>query len=280
MANEWIFGASALAALLPAALIPYRAPYRATSHGGGPDAGGAGRGAVYWAVIAVAVAGPASWTFVQFAGGWRTGLSTALWLTISVSMVIFAALAALTRHGFRLTGLLVPYLFLLGILATVSSQAPERPFLGTAPGGWLGLHIVVAILTYALLTLAAVAGLAVSLQERALKHKRPSALSRRMPSVADGEYLQLCLLLASGVVLGIGLLSGMAIQYYETGAILEFNHKTIFSLLAFFVIAGLLIIHHGFGVGGRRVARTVLVAYLLLSLGYPGVKFVTDVLLA
>ncbi len=72
----------------------------------------------------------------------------------------------------------------------------------------------------------------------------------------------------------------MAIQYYETGAVLEFTHKTIFSLLAFFVIAGLLIVHSRFGLGGRRVARTVLVAYLLLSLGYPGVKFVTDVLLA
>ena len=32
--------------------------------------------------------------------------------------------------------------------------------------------------------------------------------------------------------------------------------------------------------GGRRAARYVLVAYLLLTLGYPGVKFVTDVLLA
>ncbi len=276
MANEWIFSASALAALLPAALLTYGA----RSYGGGPDEGGAGRGAVFWAVIAVAVAGPVSWTFVQFAGGWRTGLSTALWLTISVSMVIFAGLAALTRQSFRLTGLLLPYLFLLGVLATVSSQAPERPFLGTAPGGWIGLHIVVSVLTYALLTLAAVAGLAVFLQERALKHKHPTALSRALPSVADGEHLQVRLLLASEVVLGIGLLSGMAIQYYETGAILEFTHKTIFSLLAFFVIAGLLIVHHGFGVGGRRVARTVLVAYLLLSLGYPGVKFVTDVLLA
>ncbi len=276
MANEWIFSASALAALLPAALLTYGA----RSYGGGPSEGGAGRGAVFWAVIAVAVAGPVSWTFVQFAGGWRTGLSTALWLTISVSMVIFAGLAALTRQSFRLTGLLLPYLFLLGVLATVSSQAPERPFLGTAPGGWIGLHIVVSVLTYALLTLAAVAGLAVFLQERALKHKHPTALSHALPSVADGEHLQVRLLLASEVVLGIGLLSGMAIQYYETGAILEFTHKTIFSLLAFFVIAGLLIVHHGFGVGGRRVARTVLVAYLLLSLGYPGVKFVTDVLLA
>ncbi len=276
MPNEWIFSASALAALWPAALVSYGAAPR----GATPHEGGTGRGAVYWAAIAVAVAGPVSWTFVQFAGGWRTGLAMALWMTISVTMVIFAGLAALTRQSFRLTGLLLPYLFLLGVFATLSSHAPERPFLGTAPGGWIGLHIVVSVLTYALLTLAAVAGLAVFLQDRALKHKRPTALTRALPSVADGEYLQVRLLLASEAVLGIGLLSGMAIQFYETGAILEFTHKIVFALLAFFVIAGLLIVHSRFGLGGRRMARTVLVAYLLLSLGYPGVKFVTDVLLA
>ena len=31
---------------------------------------------------------------------------------------------------------------------------------------------------------------------------------------------------------------------------------------------------------GRRAARIVLLAYLLLTLAYPGVKFVTDVILA
>ena len=34
------------------------------------------------------------------------------------------------------------------------------------------------------------------------------------------------------------------------------------------------------GVRGRRAARVVLLAYLLMTLGYPGVKFVTDVLMA
>jgi ABC-type uncharacterized transport system permease subunit len=33
------------------------------------------------------------------------------------------------------------------------------------------------------------------------------------------------------------------------------------------------------GVRGRQSARYVLLAYLLLTLGFPGVKFVTDVLI-
>ncbi len=34
------------------------------------------------------------------------------------------------------------------------------------------------------------------------------------------------------------------------------------------------------GIRGRRAARWALLAYLLLTLAYPGVKFVTDVLMA
>jgi ABC-type uncharacterized transport system permease subunit len=51
------------------------------------------------------------------------------------------------------------------------------------------------------------------------------------------------------------------------------------SLTAFVVILGLLLAHHISGLRGRSAARFVLLAYLLMTLGYPGVKFVTDILL-
>jgi ABC-type uncharacterized transport system permease subunit len=61
---------------------------------------------------------------------------------------------------------------------------------------------------------------------------------------------------------------------------MRFSHKTLLTMLAFLLIAGLLVLHNRTGVRGRRAARLVLLAYLLLTLGYPGVKFVTDVLMA
>ena len=69
-------------------------------------------------------------------------------------------------------------------------------------------------------------------------------------------------------------------QYAESGALLTFDHKTVLTVSAFVVIGALLIAHFRTGMRGRAAARLVLVAYLLLTLGYPGVKFVTDVLLA
>jgi ABC-type uncharacterized transport system permease subunit len=130
-----------------------------------------------------------------------------------------------------------------------------------------------------LLTLAAVAGAGVFLQERALKLKRPTSFTHQLPSIAEGERLQARLLTASEVVLAVALITGMTIEWIERRAVLVFDHKTVLSVATFIVIGLLLWLHHRAGLSGRRGARYVLFAYLLLTLAYPGVKFVTDVLI-
>lgn len=266
MSGTLTYSLAALATLVPASLLCL-SPRKT-------------RDPVFWSVISVAVAGPSAWTVAQIADSWHTGLSLALWITVSLSMVLFAVLAAATREAWRLAPLLLPYLLLLAFLATVWEGRPEQPLIGTAPAAWLRLHIVLGIGAYVLLTLASVAALSVFLQERALKTKRRTALTGLLPSVADSETLQVGLLAGSVALLALGLLSGMATLYYETGAVLALDHKTLLSLVTFAVILGLLAAHWRTGVRGRRAARVVLLAYLLLTLAYPGVKFVTDVLLA
>ncbi|MGH6928347.1 MAG: hypothetical protein ACREEV_08530, partial [Dongiaceae bacterium] len=71
-----------------------------------------------------------------------------------------------------------------------------------------------------------------------------------------------------------------ATQYVETGHMIEVSHKTIFALTAFVVVVLLLLIHQRTGLRGRRATQFILVAYLLLMLASPGVKLVTDVILA
>jgi ABC-type uncharacterized transport system permease subunit len=261
-----VFPLSAVLALLPAAVLPYR---RA---GERPDA-------VFWALLAVALVGPAAYSYSLLQGGWLTGLSIALWLSIVFSVAIFALLSAVTRETWRLATLLLPYLLLLAILATVWAYVPGQLALETPPDASLYVHIGASLLTYGLCTLAAVAAGAVFLQEWTLKRKRTTALVRRLPSIADAETLSVRLLIASEIVLAFGILSGMVELYGREGGVLSWDHKTLLSFLAFSIIGMLLILHHYSGLRGRRAARLVLLAYLLLTLAYPGVKFVTDILL-
>jgi ABC-type uncharacterized transport system permease subunit len=264
MNTPLLLGLAGLVCLLPAALLTLRKP---------------NRDAIFWLLVGVAMLGPLAFEAARLHGGWHTGFGASLWATIAATMTVFVGLAALTRHGWRLAGLLLPYLLLLGVFGTVWATAPEHPASSQVPVSWLAIHIVGALATYALLTLAAVASLAVWVKERAIRRRRHDGWADGLPSVADSERLLRGLLALAEAILGVGVATGMAVQVYATGSLLEFDHKTLLSLAAFAAIGVLLIALHRFGVRGQGAARLVLLAWLLLTLAYPGVKFVTDVLL-
>jgi ABC-type uncharacterized transport system permease subunit len=264
MQASLVLNVSALVSLLPASALALKRPRE--------------RDSLFWLLLAVAVAGSAVAAVDKMAQGWLSSLSAALWLIIVASLVMFVVVSAATTHAWRLLPLLLPYLFLLGIGAAVTEFVPPAVQIA-APDRWIGVHVLVSIVAYGLLTLAAVAGFAVYLQERALKQRRPSAFTALLPSVADAELLQIRLLGASAVILGLGLITGAATQYVETGRIVEVSHKTVFAVTAFVLVVLLLVVHRQTGLRGRRATRFVLVAYLLLMLASPGVKFVTDVIL-
>jgi len=146
--------------------------------------------------------------------------------------------------------------------------------------GWLDAHIVFAILTYGLITLGAVAGIAVLVQERALKTKQRGGFARRLPAIADAERAEIRLLIGAEIILTLNLLSGAGAEYLLRHSAMPLDHKVGFSLAAFVVLGALLLMRWQAGIRGRRAARWALLAYLLLTLAYPGVKFVTDVLMA
>ncbi|MGE4220025.1 MAG: inner membrane protein YpjD [Alphaproteobacteria bacterium] len=275
MKHAVAIGIVALASLVPATLAALRA-------GRAQEPASAGRGRVapgYWAMVAVAAAGSVAAAAFYLGSAWRTGLAPALWTTIAASLVLFLGFAAAGSRLRRLDVLLFPYLTLLAAIAAIWGSAVGGMLSDAAPPTWIAVHVAAAVLTYSLLTLAAIAGVAVLIQERALKAKRRSMLGGYLPSLADSELLQVRLLGAAEAVLLVGLLSGMATNYMEVGRILPLDHKVLFSLGGFVVIGGLLIAHYRTGIRGRRAARFVLGGYLLLTLAFPGVKFVTDVLL-
>jgi ABC-type uncharacterized transport system permease subunit len=270
-----LLGLAGLLTLLPAAIAPLGGRLHTAARA---DVTAADRpGARFWIPIAIATVGPVAFAVSRMSGDWHTGFGAALWTTIAATMVTFVAAALLARRAWRLHVLLMPYLLVLGVVGTLAGAAPEAPLGSAVPTAWLAIHIIVALATYALLTLAAVAGLSVWLKERAIRRRGPGAADA-LPPIADTERLLRMLLGLAGIVLGLGLATGMAAQIHATGHLLEVDHKTLLALATFVSIGALLIAHYRFGVRGRRAARFVLLAWLLMTLAYPGVKFVTDVL--
>jgi ABC-type uncharacterized transport system permease subunit len=256
---------TAILALIPATILPFRRTPK--------------KDMVFWSTVLVALCGTLVLILQRQSTGWSTGISAALWLTISGCIIIYIGIIVLTADSWRLSVILFPYLLILAILATIWHQVPEKSFDGHVNLMWISAHIVMSVGTYSLITLAAVAALAASIQERALKIKKRTRLSRILPSVSISEGLIVRILIVSEIILVISLVTGMAVLYTTTGNFIEFNHKTTLTMSVFVIIGFMLMIHFRSGIRGRAVTRIVLLAYLLLTLGYPGVKFITDVLL-
>lgn len=241
------------------------------------------RGLVFWPALLVALAGTAALLGIVARRGLPTGFADALWLSVAACLAVYAVVAALSREGRRLAIFLVPFLLASGLIGTVwlDGEAPDarrvlRPEVASI---WVAIHVGASLATYALVTLAAGAGLAILVQERAIKRKEKGALSGRLPSVAACESLELWLLIAAAVVLGAGIATGMAWSYLGGGSLLPVDHKSVLAVLAFGVILAVLALHRLTGLRGRSAARWVLGASLAMILAYPGVKFVTEVLL-
>lgn len=266
-----LFSLFAVAAMLPAT-------YFSLSRNDGRR-GEDGRNDKFWVTLSIAITGPMVLVLANLSGAWQTGFSMALWITITASMTIFAAITMLNDNAWRLTPLLTTYMMVLAFFAIFWQNIPESRPLSSIEGNWIRAHILISVTTYALVTIASVSALAAFLQDRTLKIKNPSYLSRMLPSVAESESLLVRLLVIGEIILGLGLATGMAIHHQETGNLINWDHKAVLSLSAFSIIAILLAAHFYSGIRGRRVTRFALLAYLLLTLSYPGVKFVTDVLI-
>ncbi|MCR9073005.1 MAG: cytochrome c biogenesis protein CcsA [Alphaproteobacteria bacterium] len=257
--NSLLVNLSAVVSILPMALLAWR-PHPT-------------RDRRFWAAVAVAAIGAMGWTLIRFGDRWDGGLGAALWVSAATTVGLFAAISAASGTMARMAGLLGPYLLIVALLASVL-DAPHAGGVVGMPEGWVVLHIMMSLATYALATLAAVAGVGVFLKERALKAKKPFGISAALPAVTDAETLLFRLLTAAEVVLGAGILSGIALNVTAGHAFISSDHKSILSLVAFLVVGAVLIAHSRLGLRGRRAARGVLAVYLLLTLAYPGVKAV------
>jgi ABC-type uncharacterized transport system permease subunit len=81
------------------------------------------------------------------------------------------------------------------------------------------------------------------------------------------------------LLLTVTLISGMLFSEQIFGKPVQINHKTIFSILSWFIYAGLLFGRYQYGWRGQKAIRWTLTGFVLLLLAYIGSKFVLEVIL-
>ncbi len=201
--------------------------------------------------------------------GFATALSMTVWLVAAVYAVEAQFFPQIrTRWALSATG----------VAAVVLAQLFPGAPLGHNPSGWLALHLALGVASYGLFAAAVV---------HAFFSTRAEARIRLAEDPHTGlplltlERLTFRLASVGFALLSLTLLAGWLFseQLYGAGHAWQWNHKTVFAVLAWITFATLLAGRQWAGWRGKRARRMLYVGASLLLLAYVGSRFVVEVVL-
>lgn len=198
--------------------------------------------------------------------GFAPALSTTLWLVLAVYAIEsrFVPLPHVRRT-----------LALLGMAAIALAAAFPGELRPQAASPWAPLHWVLGLASYGLFGTAVLHAVLLGGADRQMRLAAPrrADASLGLPLLRL-ERLTFQFVVAGFVVLSLALMLGW---WFTTNW--RWDHKTVFSVLGWFVFAGLLIGRRAFGWRGRHAARWLYSGAALLLLAYVGSRFVLEVVL-
>jgi ABC-type uncharacterized transport system permease subunit len=201
--------------------------------------------------------------------GFAPSISVTVWLVMTVYGIENRLLPQLRPH-WALAGLASAAVLLAIVFPGTSYPTIASP--------WLPLHWALGIASYGLFAAAVVHGW---LMNRAERSMRLAAQTDAGLPLLTLERLTFRFVQAGFVLLSATLLAGwfFAEQLYGPGLIWNWNHKTVFSVLAWLAFAMLLLGRARLGWRGPKAVRILYVGAGLLLLAYAGSRFVLEVIL-
>lgn len=204
--------------------------------------------------------------------GFSAALSLMLWLAVLIYWVE-------SFHA-RLEGLQPLALPLAGICALLPALFPGQHLLSNVASAMFRIHFFIAMVAYSLFTLAALHAIIMAIAERRLHRGELTRPLASLPPLLTMESLLFRLIAIAFLLLTLTLISGIAFSETLFGKALEFNHKTLFSILSWLIFAVLLTGRNVWGWRGRKALRWTLAGFATLLLAYIGSRFVLEVLLS
>jgi len=207
------------------------------------------------------------------------GLDLSLANALSAVAGLTALFAWLGTFSKALPGVAAAALPVAGAAALLPAAFPNPHRFSFTAEPWAALHIAVALVAYALLIVAALQALVLMGLEKRLHRGLPERGGDALPPLLTLESFLFRLVGAGYILLTLTLASGVLFSEQLFGKALTFTHKTVFSVLSWFVFGGVLYGRHRYGWRGRAALKGILAGSALLLLAYLGSKFVLEVIL-
>lgn len=201
--------------------------------------------------------------------GFAPALSTTVWLVVTVYAVESKLIPELKARW---------ALAAVGAAAVLLSLAFPGSSYNRIASPWLPLHWALGIASYGLFGAALLHGWLMSRTERLMRSAHAAEAGVPLLKL---ERLTFRFVEAGFILLTASLLAGwfFAETLYGPHLGSMWNHKTIFSVLAWLTFAGLLVGRARLGWRGRKARNVLYLGSGLLLLGYAGSRFVLEVVL-
>lgn len=224
-------------------------------------------------LIAVCAHAISAYSVIRTTSGYHFGISEISTL-IAVSVSLLVLISSIRKP---LQNLFLG-LFPLAIIAIVFSLTvrSDYPPINLGPG--LASHVLLSILAYSFITIAAAQAGFLAYQNHQLKHGHPGGLIGKFPPLQDMEVFLFELLWVGQILLSLGIIAGLLFVddiWGRDGVI----HKTFFSILAWVVFGVLLWGRHQLGWRGVTAIRGTLIGFGLLIVGFYGSKIALEYIL-
>ena len=192
-------------------------------------------------------------------------------LALVINILVFVSGLKKPLHSLYL--MLLP-ISALCLLAALTNPSTKPPVMMSVP---IQAHVLISILAYSLLAIAALQALLAGYQDWQLKHKHQNILMRTLPPVQTMEILLFELIWAGEILLTLSLVSGFL--FFDDLFAQHLVHKVAFSLVAWFVYVILLWGRHSRGWRGNKAIRWTWGGFIAILLGYIGSKVVMEFIL-
>jgi ABC-type uncharacterized transport system permease subunit len=191
--------------------------------------------------------------------------------TVGAIVSLLILLMSLKRQTELLAALVLPVTALALLLETIFPTTHMLP--PNTPAG-LQLHVLISIIAYSLLGLAALLSIILAIQNRLLHNHHTGGLLRHLPPLQIMEKLLFDSITAGFIGLSLALISGFI--FLENIFAQHLVHKTILAMFAWGVFGILLLGRVIMGWRGRKAIRWTLTGFVSLMLAYFGSKFVLE----
>ncbi len=205
------------------------------------------------------------------------GINFSFFNAVSFSAWVICLLFLLSSIRKPLETLGIVLLPVAGITLLLTLAFPGIHLLPPDAQWHLRIHVLVSLLAYSVLTMAAIQSLLLAVQDSQLRKHHPGGFVRSLPPLQTMESLMFEMILIGFVLLSISLVSGFI--FLEDMFAQRLVHKTILSILAWLAFAVLLWGRYRFGWRGRTAIRWTLTGFAVLALAYFGSKAVMELIL-